>query len=422
MTNQVRVTVEDDVFNEVYLPHRDNQARRQIFFGGSSSGKSVFLAQRCVEDLLAGGRNYLICREVGKYLRKSVMNEIEKVIISWGVQSLFVTNKSEMTITCRNGYQAMFVGLDDEEKIKSITPAKGVITDIWIEEATETTRSKVKQLNKRLRGRTNSGIKKRFTMSFNPILQDHWIYEDYFGDIAWSDDQTEYTSPGLTIQKTWYIHNAYLDEEDMDDLEDETDEYYYQVYTLGNWGILGNVIFSNWEVRDLSEMLDQFDIIRAGLDFGYSNDPAAAVISYYDRKKETIYIFNELYELEMGDKALSVELQQMLKGSDIVCDSSEPKSIDALKGYGIKARGAVKGPDSVLFGIKWLQTQKIVIDKFCINAKKEFSMYHWRETKDGKVINKPVQADDHIIDALRYSYEDEMIPRERARFIKVRGV
>ena len=102
-----------EVFNPVYLPHLKNNARQQVFFGGASSGKSVFLAQRVVYDLLSGGRNYLIARQVGRTLRGSVFTEIQKVLGDWHVNELFSVNKSDMLITCENGYQAVFAGLDD---------------------------------------------------------------------------------------------------------------------------------------------------------------------------------------------------------------------------------------------------------------------------------------------------------------------
>lgn len=132
-----KVVIEPEVFNSVYLPHLENYARTQVFYGGSSSGKSVFLAQRTIYDLMSGGRNYLICRQVGRTLRGSVFTEVCKVISEWGIGKLFNINKSDMLITCENGYQIIFAGLDDVEKLKSLTPAKGVVTDIWVEEATE---------------------------------------------------------------------------------------------------------------------------------------------------------------------------------------------------------------------------------------------------------------------------------------------
>src|SRR5688572_15644563 len=121
----LNVKISRKVFNPVYFPHLTNYARTQIFFGGSSSGKSVFLAQRSVHDVLTGVRNYLISRAVGRTLNRSAFAEVKKVIAAWGIKSEFKINASDMTMTCTSGYQILFAGLDDTEKLKSITPAKG---------------------------------------------------------------------------------------------------------------------------------------------------------------------------------------------------------------------------------------------------------------------------------------------------------
>ena len=397
-----------DKINPVYVPHLDNMARIQIFYGGSSSGKSVFLAQRDVIDILKGGRNFLICREVARTIRKSVFAEIRKVIADFGLTDRFNVNKSEMVITCKdNGYQFLFAGLDDVEKLKSITPEKGVITDVRVEEATETDQPSVKQLIKRQRG-GSPDTPKRLTLSFNPILQIHWIYQEYFAGIAWADDQTEYNDGRLSILKTWYIHNQYLTPDDIYDLENEHDAYYRDVYTFGNWGVLGDVIFTNWEVRDLSGMHDHFTNHRFGLDFGFSADPAAVPITHYDAQNKTIYIYDEIYEYAATNDVLATILKPVVGSYPLKCDSAEAKSIHELRQYGINASGAVKGKDSVWHGIQWLQQQKIVIDKRCINTKNEFQQYQWSKDKHGNSTNIPVDKHNHIIDALRYAYEQDM--------------
>lgn len=397
-----------DNINKAYLPHLDNMARIQIFYGGSGSGKSVFLSQRDVLDLLKGGRNFLICRQVAKTLRKSVFAEVCKVITDWELTHRFSIQKTDMTITCDNGYQMLFVGLDDTEKLKSITPQKGVITDVRVEEATETEQSSIKQLFKRQRG-GNPDVPKRLTLSFNPIIQLHWIYIEYFAAVAWADDQTEHNDGRLSILKTWYIHNEYLTEDDVNDLLTETDEYYRDVYTFGNWGVLGNVIFKNWEIQDLSDMADQFINHRFGLDFGFSIDPAAIVMSHYDKKKKTIYIYNEFYEAGLTNDVLAQEVIDMLGTRPIICDSAEPKSIAELRQHGVSAYPAKKGKDSVMHGIQWLQQQRIIIDKSCINTRNEFLQYKWKEDKDGVAMRQPLDQNNHIIDGLRYAYEDDYI-------------
>lgn len=400
------VVIDTKVFNDVYLPYLEDTTRTQIYYGGSSSGKSKFLAQRAVHDLMKGSRNYLVTRKVARTLRGSVFTEVTKVIREWEVGGLFSINKSDMVITCSNGYQVIFAGLDDVEKLKSLTPAKGVITDIWCEEATELERTDLKQLIKRQRGGSEN-VAKRLTLSFNPILQSHFIYVDYFSTVAWTDDQTQYHGDDLSILKTTYKDNRFLTKQDVEDLENETDPYYRNVYTLGNWGVLGNVIFKNWRVEDLSGMRDQFTNRRVGLDFGFSDDPAAMPVTHYDAKHKTIYIYDELYERGLTNDVLAKEVKSHIGNDVITADSSEPKSIQELVNEGVYVKGARKGKDSVLFGIQWLQQQTIVIDANCINTRNEFQQYKWKEDKDGNAIRQPVDHNNHIIDALRYAYEDD---------------
>lgn len=410
---KIKLNVSTKIFNEVYIPYLFDDTPTQIFYGGSSSGKSVFLAQRTVLDLMKGGRNYLIVRNVAKTIRGSVYNEIIKAISNMGLNNFFTIQKSDFTITCFNGYQILFCGLDDPEKLKSITPAKGVITDIWIEEATEIDYSAYKQLTKRLRGRSKVG--KRLIMSFNPILQDHWIYKEFFLNV-WDDSKRKYKDDKLLILKTTYKDNRFLTEQDIRSLEDEKDKYFYEVYTLGNWGVLGTVIFKNWRVEDLSWLKDIADNHRNGLDFGFAEDPSALVHTHYDRKKKTIYVLDELYMAGLTNDLLAEEVKKIIGNQLVVCDSAEPKSIKELRQHGVNAIGAKKGKDSVNHGIQWLQQQTIVVDVKCQNMKNELMKYRWKEDKNGNVLPVPVDKDNHLIDALRYAYEDEFIERRTKNY------
>ena len=407
-----KIELDLSVMNDVYLPQLKNMARVQILYGGSSSGKSKFKAQQVVLDVMdnerTGGRNWLICRQVGRTIRGSVAQEINRIIIEWGLSQFFSVNKTDGTITCVNGYQVIFSGLDDVEKLKSITPAQGAITDVWVEEATETNQDSIKQLLKRQRG-GNPKTPKRLHLTFNPILKQHWIYQTYFNGLGWADDQTKYKSPELSVLKTTYKDNKFLTADDRAGLENETDTYYYNVYTLGNWGVLGDVIFTNWRVEDLSGMVDQFTNRRNGLDFGFSSDPAAAPVTHYDTKKKTIYIFKELYETGLTNDILAERLKELIGEERITADSSEPKSIQELNNHGVRAVGAVKGKDSVNFGIDWLKQQTIIVDKACINMQNELSQYHWKKDAGGNSLKIPVDKNNHLIDALRYAYEGDMV-------------
>lgn len=400
--------MQEIVINDVYIPHLENMSETQIYYGGSGSGKSVFLSQRLVLDVIHGERNYLVSRKVQKSIRKSVFNEIESVIDEFGFRPYFMTNKTEMSITCNNGYQILFAGLDNPLSLQGVKPKKGVITDLWVDEATEIERDDLKILSKRLRGGSEN-IRKRKTFSFNPIMKNHWIYDEYFKNIGWEDKQTEYITPELSILKTWFIHNKFMTQQDIDNLLNEKDEYYRNVYAFGEWGVLGDVIFTNWRVEDLSEMHDQFTNRRNGLDFGFSSDPAAVGVSHYDRTRKTIYFFKELYETGLTNDVLAERIKDMIGNERIICDSAEPKSIQELNNHGVSAVGAKKGKDSVNFGIDWLKQQTIVVDKSCINLQNELSQYHWKKDAGGNSLKIPVDKNNHLIDGgLRYAYEDDM--------------
>ena len=391
--------------NAVYLPLLQDDTRTQIVFGGGSSGKSYFLGQRTVLDTLQG-RKYLILRNVARTLRGSVWNEVTKAITTMGLGDWFLVGKSDMTITAlNNGAQIMFAGLDDVEKIKSITPANGVLTDIWVEEATEIDKDDYKQLEKRLRGLSKH--KKRITLSFNPVYKEHWIYKEFFG--GWADNDAHKTGDDLVILKTTYKDNRFLTDDDRAALANETDPYYKAVYSDGDWGVLGDVIFRNWRVENLDEFEKRADNLFFGLDFGFSSDPAAGVKLHYDRARKRIYILDEIYERGLTNDHLARVLKPFAGRNYITCDSSEPKSIAELKGFGINALGAAKGPDSVIHGIQWLQGHEIIVNPKCQNMKNELQLYQWRKDKDGNSMRVPEDRNNHLIDALRYSLETESL-------------
>lgn len=394
--------------NPAYLPYMNKPQFLQIFFGGSSSGKSFFITDKIVLDVL-NGCNYLCCRNVGNTIKRSVFNEVTKSISSMGLREYFGINKSDMIITCKlNEKQILFCGLDDPEKVKSITPQNGVLERIFIEEATEIKRDAYLQLKKRLRGKTKHS--KHIIMAFNPILKSHWIYKEFFG--GWQDDKTVYEDDKTLIVKTTYKDNIFLTAEDRALLEDETDPYFYNVYTLGNWGVLGNVIFKNWRVEDLTKLIPTFDKIHCGMDFGYASDPNALIKVRIDRAKRKIYVFDEWYQAGMSDDELVRVCRSFFGREYVACDSAEPKTIDYLVLNGVNAYSVVKGADSINRGIRWLQGYEIIIHKTCQNLKNEMEQYHWQEDKYGNAMAKPVDANNHLIDALRYACEQEILASE----------
>ena len=410
------IRLDGGLLNAVYLPHLCNVHRYQLYFGGSSSGKSVFLATRTVLDCMQG-RNTLVLRNVARTLRGSCWNEIYKAITRMGLTDYFAISKSDMTITCtQNNAQILFAGLDDVEKIKSITPQSGPLTDIWIEEATETAYEDYKQLDKRLRGASRHT--KRLTLSFNPVYKTHWIYREFFG--IWDDAKTYAESDAVSILKTTYKDNRFLTADDRAALENEKDPYFREVYTLGNWGVLGDVIFRNWRTEDLQEVSAAYPVRYYGLDFGFSSDPCGAVDVALDKKRKKIYVFAELYERGLINTMLADRLKNFCGHRPITCDSADPKSITEIRNLGINAIATKKGADSVVHGIQWLQGYELVVDQRCHNMRNELALYQWRKDKDGNSLAVPEDKNNHLIDALRYALESESTARI-ARTVKREG-
>lgn len=238
----VNINISKKVFNEVYLPYLDNTDRYLVFYGGGSSGKSYFIGQKLVYHLLHPIRfNLLVVRQTGDTNRRSTFPLLKQVISHWNLSQHFKINESDMRIKCLlTGNEVAFAGLDDVEKIKSITFESGELTNIWIEEATECQEADINQLKVRLRGGKS---KKQIILSFNPINVQHWIKKHFID------------SKLATVCFSTYKDNKFLTEEDKKALEDlkYIDEYTYEVYCLGHWGILGKTVF---DARTIQKRLE----------------------------------------------------------------------------------------------------------------------------------------------------------------------
>ena len=254
----VNIKISKKVFNDVYLPYLDNQDRYLVFYGGGSSGKSYFIAQRFIYKLLHPTRcNLLVVRQTGDTNRRSTFPLLKQVISNWNLSEHFKVNESDMRIVCKlSGNEVAFAGLDDVEKIKSITFSNGELTDIWCEEATEMQEADINQLKVRLRG---GKTKKQMVLSFNPINIQHWIKKHFIDS-------------GLaTVCFSTYKDNKFLTDDDRKALEDlqYIDEYTYEVYCLGKWGILGKTVF---DARAIQNRLDSLPkVLRTGY-FKYDYD------------------------------------------------------------------------------------------------------------------------------------------------------
>ena len=248
----INIKISKKVFNDVYIPYLDNIDRYLLFYGGGSSGKSYFIAQRYIYKLIHPTRcNLLVVRQTGDTNRRSTFPLLKQVISNWNLSQHFKINESDMRIVCKlTGNEVAFAGLDDVEKIKSITFSNGELTDIWVEEATECQEADINQLKVRLRGgKTN----KQMVLSFNPINIQHWIKKHFID------------SKLATVCFSTYKDNKFLTDADRKALEDlqYIDEYTYEVYCLGKWGILGKTVF------DAKAIQKRLETIPKPLKVGY---------------------------------------------------------------------------------------------------------------------------------------------------------
>lgn len=239
----VNIRISKKVFNDVYLPYLYNEDRYLVFYGGGSSGKSYFIGERYITKQVTPKLcNLLVVRQTADTNRRSTFPLLKQVIRSWGLSEHFKINESDMRIKCLlTGNEIAFAGLDDVEKIKSITFESGELTDIWVEEATECQEADINQLKVRLRGGKS---KKQMVLSFNPINIQHWIKKHFIDS-------------GLaTVCFSTYKDNKFLTDDDRKALEDLKliDEYTYEVYCLGKWGILGKTVF---DARAIQRRLDE---------------------------------------------------------------------------------------------------------------------------------------------------------------------
>jgi phage terminase large subunit len=384
------VKIKSRVFNQTFRPYLKSRQRYELLYGGAGSGKSYFIAQRIlVRAMQEKGHKTLVVRKVARTNRHSTFALIKSIMQQWKIMPLFKVNKSDMEITCRNGNQIIFTGLDDVEKLKSIAG----ITDIWVEEASEITQEDFTQLDLRLRGK--SAYPMQITLSFNPISALSWIKAYFF------DSPKENSA----ILKTTYKDNEFLDEEYKQVIEDlkNQDATYYQIYALGEWGVLGNLVFTNYVFEDIPYKEEDFDAVYQGLDFGFNHPSAFIKVGFKD---DELYVFDELYEKGLTNAELIDEVAKYTnKKKMIIADSAEPARIKEFRQAGFNCQASVKGKGSVKDGIDWLKRKKIHISKQCPNLLAEMQQYSYKEDKDGNVQDEPVEFKDDAIAALRYAIE-----------------
>lgn len=396
----MKINVHTNIFNSVYLPYlEDYSTRFLVFYGGAGSGKSHFIAQRLVYKGLKSKRKILVLRKVNRTTKASTFQMLLDTINQFGITNYCVINRTDFTITLPNGTVFLCAGLDDPEKIKSIAG----LTDAWLEEATEFTVDDFSQVN--LRVRDPKAENQEIILSLNPVSKANWCYLHFFAD----NPELEEFRKTVRIVHTTYKDNPHLPEAFVQALllMKATNEVYYNIYALGQFGSLDKLIYNNWQKMDFDSDNIKGTLL-CGLDFGYTNDPTAFTASLLVEEERRIYIFKEWGGTGFLNDAIASQIKDMGFAKSIICaDSAEQKSIDEIKRLGIqRIRPCVKGKGSVLQGIQKLQQYELIVHPDCKNVLEELENYAWKKDRQtNEYINEPAEGYDHYMDSLRYSLQ-----------------
>lgn len=381
------------------------RGRNRVCKGSRASKKSKTTALWYIYHMMKlPGANLLVIRKTERTLKTSCFTELK-----WAVHRLQVDHLWNFTVSpleatyLPTGQKIYFRGLDDPLKITSITVDQGSLCWMWIEEAYEIMKEDdFNMLNESIRGEVGEGLFKQITITFNPWNEHHWLKKRFFDAPA---------SPDILAMTTNYMCNEWLDDADIRMFEDMKlrNPRRYAVAGLGGWGIVDGLVYENWkeEAFDLDEVRKRPGMVSVfGMDFGYTNDPSTLFCGLLDKAKKQLFVFDEMYQKGMSNKAIADTVKEMGYGKErITADSAEPKSIDELKGYGLRVKGARKGKDSIKNGIQWIQDLEIIIHPQCVNFLTEISNYTWDTDKFGNKLNVPIDDFNHLMDAMRYGLE-----------------
>lgn len=396
----MKINIHTNIFNPVYLPYlEDYSTRFLLFYGGAGSGKSHFIAQRLVYKALKDTRKILVLRKVNRTTKASTFQLLLDTLNQFGIINYCVINRTDFSITLPTGSQFLCMGLDDPEKIKSITG----LTDAWLEEATEFSLDDFSQVN--LRVRDPKAENQEIILSLNPVSKANWCYLHFFAENPELDEFRK----TVRIVHTTYKDNPHLPEAYVQALlmMKATNEVYYKIYALGEFGSLDKLIYNNWQKMDFDPNTIKGQLL-CGLDFGYTNDPTAFTASILVENERRIYIFKEWGGTGYLNDAIADQIKEMGFAKSIICaDSAEQKSIDEIKRLGIsRIKPCVKGKGSVLQGIQKLQQYELIVHPSCENVIEELENYAWKKDKQtNEYINEPAEGFDHYMDSLRYSLQ-----------------
>ncbi len=375
----------DDVnftLTKVFGRIRDNMDKRIIcLYGGSSSSKTISALQYLTMWGF-GGQKPIVITVVGEsvpVLKKSVVRDWQRIVMG-GMYERERFNKLELTYTFPNGSIMQFIPADDEARFFAMRHDV-----VLIDEAYNVSKGIFDQIEIRTR--------QQILLTWNPVSP-FWAthLEDQREDVA-------------VIHAT-YKDNPYLEPSIIEALESraKTDPNFYRVFVLGKYGSLEGLIFkefTHWVKCD--EMPKEVKRRLYVVDFGFTNDPSAILeLAYSDGE---FWIDEIEYKPGLFNRDIFNTIKTRMNGNprmEVVADSSEPKSIAEIRQMGMNIIPAVKGPDSVKFGIKTMQGFKMNVTKRSLNTIKELRNYSWIKNRDGEYVGQPVDNWNHSMDAVRY--------------------
>lgn len=388
--------------------HREIKAEAYTEYwlkGGRGSTKSTFISIQILLGLIKDPEaNALVFRRYQNELRDTVFGQFEWSAAKMGIAHFFKFQVAPMQVVyLPTGQKIVFKAADNPRKMKSVNLGRGYIKFAWFEEVDQF--AGMDEIRNIIQSVFRGENKQRISFySFNPPKSGR----------SWVNAEVKIPKPGRRVHHSDYrdVPREWLGDTFLAEAEHlrRTNETAYCHEYLGEEVGTGLEVFTNVElVRLTDDEIAAFDQVRQGLDFGYAVDPLAFLRMHYSSKKRALYIFHEISGLNLFNRQL-YERAKAFAHMTTVADSAEPKSIDELRSLGMRIRGAKKGPDSVEYGIKWLQDlERIIIDpERCPRAAKEFVNYALEIGRDGEVKSRFPDRDNHTIDAARYGMEDDM--------------
>ncbi len=393
-------------FYKVHWDIKEHNHTHYWLKGGRGSTKSSFVSIEIIIGMMKDNNaNAVALRKVGFNLKDSVYEQLEWAIKVLGVESYWRSKVNPLEITyIPTGQRIIFRGADKPKKIKSTKFRRGYAKYIWYEELDEFNGdNEIRTINQSLmRGGENFCV----FYSYNPPKsQRNWVNESVLED---REDRLVHHSSYLTVPSEWLGKQFLVEAEHLKRTKPEAYEHEY----LGEVTGTGGEVFNNLTIRKITdEEIATFDRVSRGIDWGYAVDPFHYTVNHYDKTRKRLYIFYEIQKVNLSNLKSAKLVKAENKGNNIIiCDSAEPKSIAEFNSYGLRVMGAKKGPDSVEYGIKWLQDlEEIIIDgERCPNTKREFINYSLEMDNNGNWKAKFPDKDNHSIDAVRYSRENDI--------------